>query len=106
MNEVVTIADESVQIEYCSEHYEQLKMSLLSRQLGEQISTTQQELIDKLVEGRMDPALEASNAITSSALEIFGPEAIEAAGGCPVCAFENVIDHVADHMAVKYRKTN
>lgn len=102
----MTMPDGAVQIEYCSRHYEELKMSLLQRNMSDLVSTTQAELIEKLVGGGMDPMLEMSNAITGAALQTFGPESIMANGGCPLCAFENIIDHVADHMAIKYRKSN
>ena len=70
------------------------------------ISSSPTELIAKLEAGEMDVGLETSNAITATALQCFGPEALLQLGGCPLCAFKNIINHVTDHMAVKYRKTN
>lgn len=106
MDEVVTLASESVQVQYCSDHYNELTFALLERQLGEKIAQSQEELIEKLVAGQMDPCLEASSAITSAAISMFGAEAVLEVDGCPVCAFHNIITHVADHIAVKYRGTN
>lgn len=104
MDESVT--NGATQVKYCQSHYDELTMALLERQLHDQIAQTQEQLIEKLIAGEMDPCLEASNAITSGALSLFGPEGVLAADGCPVCAFTNIITHVADHIAVKYRKTN
>jgi hypothetical protein len=81
-------------------------MALLERQLSEQISQTQEELIKKLQKGQQDPLLESSNAITSASLQMFGPEVVLNSGGCPVCTFKDVINHVADAMAVKYRRSS
>lgn len=97
---------QATQVEYCGKHYSELITALLERQLEDDISNSQEELRDKLEHGISDAGLEAASAITSAAISLFGPQAILAAKGCPVCAFTNIITHVADHMAVKYRKPN
>lgn len=94
------------QITYCQAHYDELIMALVDRQLMNEIAQTQEELVAKLEAGKMDAGLEASTAITTGALQLFGSEAILAQGGCPICAFHNIIHHVTDHLAVKYRETN
>lgn len=98
--------DEAVNVQYCQEHYDELTMSLLERRLDKLVCQTQEELIALLIEGKMDPLLESTSAITSAAIQMFGPETISNSGGCPVCTFKNVIGHVADHMAVKYLRSN
>jgi len=94
------------QIKYCQAHYDELIEALVERQLTPDLSRNSEELIEKLLDGKMDAGLEASTAITSGALSLFGPEAILNQDGCPICTFKNIITHVADHMAVKYRELN
>lgn len=106
MDEVVLQETQATHVEYCGEHYGELLQALLDRQLGSEISGTEEELRDKLENNVPDAGLEATSAITSAAISLFGPEAILAAEGCPVCAFTNIITHVADHMAVKYKEPN
>ena len=96
----------NAQIKYCQGHYDELILALLDRQLEPHISATPEELSEKLQAGKMDAGLEASSAITTGAISLFGPEALLANEGCPVCAFHNVIIHVADHLAVKYLRSN
>ncbi len=100
------MADSSTHIVYCQAHYDELLVALVDRQLEADISRTSEELVDKLEAGEMDAALEASTAITSASMALFGPEVILNNDGCPVCTFKNIITHVADHMAVKYRDVN
>jgi hypothetical protein len=100
------MGNEGTLIQYCQEHYDELVFALLQRGLEGHISRTQDEMIEKLKAGEMDAALESSNAITAGAISMFGPEIILAYEGCPVCTFHKVIEHVADHIAVKYKGTN
>lgn len=100
------MGDSSYNIEYCGEHYFEILDALRLRNLMKDVSSSPEELIEKLEAGKMDVGLEASNAITASALQTFGPEAVINAGGCPLCTFKNIVSHVTDHLAVKYRKTN
>lgn len=105
--EVVTHMDKAFQVTYCSRHYDELVRSLLERQLASYMSTTQEEMIGKLTRGESDPHLDASSAITSAALSLFGPEAVvQSANGCPLCAFSQILEHVSDHIALKYRGTH
>ena len=96
----------AVQIKYCQKHYDELTLSLIDRQLQEFVATSQEDLLEKLKAGEMDPLLESSNAITSAAIQMFGPATILNSQGCPVCTFKDVINHIADAMAVKYRRSN
>lgn len=96
----------STQVKYCQDHYDQLMFALVERNMADHLSKSPEELVEKLQNDQMDAGLEASSAITTAALELFGPDAILSAGGCPVCTFGNIITHVADHMAVKYTKSN
>lgn len=104
---IPTVAEVQVtQIKYCQMHYDELIMALVQRNLQNFIATTSDELADTLEAGRMDVALEASSAITNGAMSLLGYEAILAQDGCPVCAIQNIIAHVADHVAVKYLRSN
>ncbi len=94
------------QIQYCQTHYDELIMALVERRLESYIARDSKQLADTLESGRMDAALEASSAITSGALSLLGYEAILARDGCPICALNDVITHVADHVAVKYLRSN
>lgn len=100
------MASTVIKVEYCQEHYDELTLALVDRQMGELISQDTETLVELLQDGGMDPLLESSNAITSAALQMFGTHAVHDSGGCPICTFKNVITHVADHMAVKYRRSN
>lgn len=104
--EIPTVKVVQAQIQYCPDHYDELMRALLDRNLGQHISSSAEELADKLMEGQMDVMVEASTAITSSALQLFGPEAVMAQNGCPVCALRSIITHVADYLAVRYTKGN
>jgi len=94
------------QIKYCQPHYDELIMALVERRLDAYIARDSVELADSLEAGQMDVALEASSAITTGAISLLGYEAILAREGCPVCALKDVITHVADHMTVKYLRSN
>lgn len=98
--------DEAIHIKYCKSHYNELTIALLERQLQEHMSQDEEDLINKLESGKMDVLLEASNAITATALQMFGTDSVISFGGCPACTFQNVITHVADHLAVKYRRSS
>lgn len=106
MDDVIVEEINCTQIEYCPDHYGELQKALLDRNLHDYISGSAEEMVSKLERGKSDAGLEASSAITTSAMQLFGPESVMNIGGCPVCAFHNIIDHVADHMAVKFKRSN
>ena len=107
MDEQVEIHEvQCTHIEFCAEHYGALMNALLDRQLHKHISSCAEEMVDKLESGVPDVGLEATSAITSSAMQLFGPEAVVQLGGCPLCAFDNLVNHVADNLAVKYTRSN
>jgi len=94
-------------ISWCDGHWRELLGALRERGLDDLISVTVEELNQKLSAGEMDPCWEACNLINMGALECFGPDAVVGANsGCPVCAFANIIQHMSDVMAMKYRKSN
>jgi hypothetical protein len=94
------------QIEYCQPHYDELIGALLERNLHDHLATDSAELADRLEKGKMDAGLEVTSAITSIALQMFGPDHVLASDGCPLCAIHNIVTHVADHIAVKYTRSN
>lgn len=90
-------------IKWCDPHWADLMFALKDRGLQDQIAVDAEELNQKFVHGELDPCWEATNMINMGALECFGPtKVVEEYKGCPVCAFSNMIQHIADHMAVKY----
>lgn len=93
---------EVAEIKYCDKHWAELMFALIDRNLADQITSDPEKLRAKLDAGKMDPALEASSGITTTALQIFGPFPILEQQGCPVCCFQNIINHVADNMQAKY----
>lgn len=108
MDDVVMV-EEAVRcthIEFCAEHYNELMGALIDRNLQGHLSSCAEEMVDKLEKGQPDAGLEATSAITSSAMQLFGPEAVVNVGGCPLCAFAGIVNHVADNLAVKYLRSN
>ena len=101
---ILTVGDKVTRIEYCQEHYDKLLRALLERNLGPHISTDPEEFVRKLQDGKSDAAMDATAAITSTAVSLFGLDQI--LNGCPLCAFDNLITHIADHLAVKYTRSN
>jgi hypothetical protein len=94
-------------IKWCDGHWAELMFALRERGLDKQIAEDAEELNAKFVRGELDPCWEGTNMINMGALEIFGPDRIiKENAGCPVCAFANIIPHVADLMARKYGSVN
>jgi hypothetical protein len=90
-------------VKWCQEHWGELMFSLKDRGLGDQISPDAETLNAKFLRGEMDPCWEACNMVNIGALEIFGVNKVVGEnGGCPVCAFANITQHVADLMAMKF----
>ena len=90
-------------IKWCEGHWAELMFSLKDRGLSDQIAPDAATLNAKFVQGVMDPAWEACNMINVGALQIFGvPKVLDENSGCPVCAFVNITQHVADLMAMKF----
>ena len=90
-------------IKWCEGHWAELMFALKDRGLEDQIAPDAETLTAKFVSGDLDPCWEGSNMINMGALEIFGPgKVVEENNGCPVCAFANIVQHVADLMAAKY----
>ena len=104
--EIQEVPVQCTHIEFCGEHYQELMNALLERGLHSHISSCAEEMVDKLEKGVPDVGLEATSAITSSAMQLFGPEHVVQMGGCPLCAFSKIIDHVADNLAAKYLRSN
>ncbi len=104
---IIPEASDLRQIQWCDGHWAELMFALRDRGLEGQIAQTTEELNAKFAAGELDPCWEAFNMINMAALEIFGPDKIvQENGGCPVCAFANIAQHVADLMHSKYGKLN
>lgn len=94
------------EIKYCQKHWSDLMFALIDRNLQQHMTRDPEELMAKMQAGLGDPALEASTAITTTALQVFGPFPVLEHEGCPVCAFQNIITHVADNMQEKYAEAH
>ncbi len=94
-------------IKWCDGHWAELMFALKDRGLEDQIAATPEQLNSKFASGELDPCWEACNMINMGALEIFGPDKILTEnGGCPVCAFANIVQHAGDLMHAKYGSTH
>ncbi len=75
--------------------------------LGDQIAADRQALNDKFAKGESDPCFEVETVINIAALQFFTPQVLLTSfGGCPICAFNNVLDRVIDQIAIKYKKVH
>ena len=94
----IPLVTQQREVKYCNDHWAQFIWALRDRQL--------QEIMENLDGQPEAPHIEGSTILTLAALQFFGAQTIfEQHGGCPACAFENIIDHVADSMAVKNKVT-
>lgn len=94
-------------IKWCDGHWAEYMFALKDRGLEDQIAEDAEELTLKFQRGELDPCWEGCNMINMGAMEIFGPDKIlNENNGCPVCAFANMIQHIADVMAAKYGSVN
>ena len=84
-----------MRLEWCDVHWTDMTTKLLQRGL--------QGSYD--VGYDMNPLQEANLRVTHAALQMFGPHVIvHQHAGCPVCAFQHINEHVADHLAMKYKE--
>lgn len=91
-------------IKWCQDHWSELMYALQDRGLGDEIAQSDEVLNAKLAEGKGDPCWDAFSAVNVGAMQIFGPaKIVEEYGGCPACAFKNVVQHAADLVTPKYR---
>ena len=89
--------EEPLRIKWCDGHWADLIFALKDRGLGEEIAETPEELNESLINGKGDPCWDAASYINMGAVEIFGAEkVVKQYGGCPVCAFANIVQHAAD----------
>lgn len=92
-------------IKWCDGHWAELMFALKDRGLGDDIAPDADSLNEKFIKGETDPCWDSAQRINMGAMEIFGPEKIiNENGGCPVCAFANIVQHVADLTAISYNK--
>ncbi len=90
-------------IKWCETHWAELMFALRDRGLSNHIAPDAKTLNEKFARGEMDPCWEACNMVNIGAFECFGaPKIIDDNGGCPVCAFANIIQHVTGIVALKY----
>lgn len=90
-------------ITWCPGHWAELMFALRDRGLGGQIAPNAEALNRKFIRGESDPCWEACNSINVGALEIFGPDRIlNDHKGCPVCAFTQMINFIADGVMMRF----
>jgi hypothetical protein len=89
-------------VQFCEDHWDELLFALVDRNLTDQIAHDSDALALKLNSGQMDPAMEAGTALTTTAIGVLGIDTVLQHAGCPVCAFNHVIELIADRMAMKY----
>ena len=94
----VPLVTQQKTVQYCNDHWNKYIWALRDRGLQTLMEAT---------DGQPDsPHCEGSTMLTLAALQFFGAQTIfEQHGGCPACAFENIIDHVADSQAIKNKVT-
>ena len=89
--------NEARTIRWCAGHWAELVKALEARGLQDQISYDEEELSAKFLRNEIDPLWEACQMVNSGALELFGADRIfDENNGCTVCAFANILQHVAD----------
>lgn len=94
-------------IKWCEGHWAELMFALKDRGLSPKIAQDADALNEKFLKGEVDPCWEAHSSINMGALELFGPDKIiDENGGCPVCAFANIVQHIADVMTIKHGETH
>lgn len=92
-------------IKWCAGHWSELMFALKDRGLGADISPDAETLNQKFLNGETDPCWDACQRVNMGALEIFGPDKIVVEnGGCPACAFANIVQHAADLTAIIHNK--
>lgn len=90
-------------LEWCPEHWAQYMYALQDRGLGDKIAPNKEELHKKLAAGEQDPCYEGVMHINTAAMQFLTPQVmVDNHNGCPICAFHDVIGHVANQMALKY----
>ncbi len=94
-------------IKWCDLHWADLMFALKDRGLSEFISPDTETLNMKLAMGDGDPCWESFTRINSAALQIFGPsKLVNEYGGCSICAFSRMVEHVADLVTPKYKDSH
>lgn len=93
----------SFKLDWCPKHWAEFMYALQDRELGGKIAPNKEELHKKLAAGEQDPCYEGLMQINIAAMQFFTPKTmVENQKGCPICAFNDVIGHVANQMALKY----
>ncbi len=100
---VMLDGDESTvsEIVFCDLHEDQLRRALISRGLGADIQLDPEERAARIEQGRPDAFCYAKQHLVVQSLHIFGGERVIQCGGCPVCAFEGVIEQTTDDAAMR-----
>ena len=97
-------AIETGEIVFCDMHESQLRHALIQRGLGEDLTLTPNERAARIEEGDVDGFTYAKHHLVLQSLHIFGGERVMQCNGCPVCAFEGVIEQTTDDVAVRMKR--
>lgn len=104
---IVVSPPETRLIKWCDGHWAELMFALKDRGLAPKIAQDADALNEKFMKGEVDPCWEAHQMLNFAALNMFGPDKIiKENAGCPVCTFANIIQHMADLMAIKHQETH
>jgi len=95
-----------LQIDWCRDHWAALMYGLQDRGLGALISPSRELLHEKFDKGELDPCYESTMALNIAALQFFTPQILlDKYQGCPICAFNDITNHVCDRMAEKFTES-
>ena len=90
-------------IKWCPKHWADLMHALNERGFGNQIAPDADALTEKFLLGEYDPCWDACNRINTGAMQLFGPQKVsQEHKGCPICAFNHIVDHVTDMIVIEH----
>jgi hypothetical protein len=86
---------------FCDLHEAQLRRALIDRGFGADLELTADERAARLEAGEPDAFCYTKQHLVMQSLHIFGGERVIQCGGCPVCAFEGVIEQTTDDAVMR-----
>lgn len=94
------------QITFCDLHESLIRRALIDRGFSEDITLTPEERAARIEVGEPDAFCYTKHHLVLQSLHIFGGERVMQCKGCPVCAFESVIEQTTDDVAVRMSRKN
>ncbi len=94
---------ECVKVTFCADHVSELRLALIERGMSKDLYLTEGEREFNVKEGGDSDVLTDLEAqIAIPALSLLGAVNVSSVGGCPVCAFDNIVGFAADQTAMNY----